>query len=373
MIKIGTMTFHNVPNYGAILQAYALFSFLKDNEYDVAILDYKCKGNNDDFTVDRIEKNIIGEKKRVKALVKLLRFRLFSKRAYVRKLNDFSKFRETYVVVRGYEPTIMQKDIMLVCGSDQIWNPDITGGLKGEYFGKGMKCTPAISYAASCGDVSTLVPCKEAFIEYVTGLSAVGVREKELKCFLEENNINCEHTLDPVFLLDKHTYVEKMQLRKNDRRYILVYSLQRSKDIDIAANILSERLGIPVVRINGYFRTERDFMKNERFDVGPRDFLECLFGAEHVLTNSFHGLAFSILFEKNFNVVLPATRKSRISNLLDECNLQNKIVLDGFDDIDVSPIDYMTLHSMLNEKIERSKSYLLSSIQDIEERRYGTI
>lgn len=364
MKKIGILTFHNVPNYGAVLQAYALKSFLELNSgREVSVIDFKCQGNNNSFEPREIERSMASSKSNLlKRAVKITLFELFTKKEYSVKTKAFSDFRSKYLNIDSDLESLSENYELFVCGSDQIWNPNITDGLKDYYFGtnKNQKGVRTISYAASCGNVDD-VRCsfEKPFFEMLSSLDKIGVREASLDRYLKENNVESSCNIDPTFLLSKDDYINEFSLKSTDKKYILCYALQKKPALKTAAEQISKRMGLPIIYVCGY--TERaPHASNELFNVSPIGFLELLYNSEYIITNSFHGMAFSLIFEKNFNIVLPNSRANRLTDFLESLSLTDRICSAG--SINISDINYKLVNGLLNANVEESKKYLISEV-----------
>lgn len=364
MKKIGILTFHNVPNYGAILQTYALKKYLeKISNREVRIIDFQCQGNDRNFEPNMIEKQIITRKGFVvKRVIKLFRYLVFSKKAYTKKTKMFSEFRRIYLNIDS-ELNVLKKNYdLVVCGSDQIWNPNITKGFQDYYFGANKNQTGlrTISYAASCGDVEEISAENEnQFLNNISKLGKVGIREKSLDNYLHDRGIESFCNIDPTFLLCKEEYIEEFSLSCLNEKYILVYALQKNGLLESIAKKVASELQLPIIVVCGYMAREKHG-DNELFDVAPTKFLELLYNSDYVITNSFHGLAFSLIFEKNFSVVMPKSRGSRLQDFLLELNLLDRVCVD--DNIRVTDVNYKSVNNLLKSKIESSKQYLISEI-----------
>jgi len=359
-LKIGIVTFHNVPNYGAVLQAFALRKTIKDiTGEQVQIIHHQSPGNDDSFLVENFGKRYAKSNSKLKSILKSLVYHILIKPDYSKKSKKFVDFRNNYLEL-DKSCCIADFDIV-VCGSDQIWNPGITQGLDKEYFGFGATSAKKISYAASCGDVSTVKECEDEFLSLVSNMGSVGVREKSLSDFLIAHGINARQTVDPTFLLDKNDYVDAFNLKPpvDSQPYLLVYALQYDKALYSLARQIANKKGLRIKYVCGFVKGS-PLMKG-KFDCGPIDFLNLLYGADHILTNSFHGMAFSIIFRKAFNVVLPNSRKSRVIDFLESIGLSSRIVNQGKTD-DFEDVDYQQIESALNMKIKCSKEFLQSAL-----------
>lgn len=217
MKKIGILTFHSVPNYGAVLQSYALKRFLEmTSSQEVSIVNYQCQGNDSAFEPQEIERNIITKKEfLLKRAIKLIRYTIFTKREYAVKTKAFLEFREEYLNMDSCLKLLTKNYELFVCGSDQIWNPNITGGFQDYYFGanRNQNGVRTISYAASCGDVEEICAHYEKqFFEIIKNLDKVGVREESLNRYLTDNKVNSSCNIDPTFLLTKEDYINDFLL-----------------------------------------------------------------------------------------------------------------------------------------------------------------
>lgn len=361
--KVGILTFHCVPNYGAILQAYAFKTFLQKTEKsDISIIDFQCKGNSLGFEPKRYLKSIADSKNPFKKIVKKTIVALLTKRSYTKKCAGFAQFAEEKLNIAQYDDKMYYTYDYLFCGSDQIWNCDITNGFQAPYFGANKpddSVAVVSSYAASCGDIAEFnSEKKKKLFANVSKLDHVGVRESTLAEVLKKNGINAVATVDPTFLLTKENYIEDLELDTNKRGkpFILQYSLRKSSNLDEAAKKISKEKKLPIVKVCGYVRV---IPEKGKFDVGPKEFLQLLLSSEYVVTNSFHGVALSLVFEKNFNSILPPSRKGRVTDLLQTIGCSNRI-WDGNSELDLSDIDYGSISPVLNNCINQSKRYIES-------------
>lgn len=321
-MKIGIITFHFANNFGAALQTYALSNTISRlYGHSVEIIDYRnCFISFTDFV--RIFPITLNLKELVSGLT------TFTKREQRRK--KFVKFQKKYFSLSQKYTTLKSlRDNppiydVYICGSDQIWNPAVTGGLDPAYFldfvkNEGKK----ISFAASFG-VGVL---KKMYWQEVNrclmNLDDVSVREKEGVNLAEKiTGRKVSQLIDPTFLLNKEEWEKMAKQPKIVGEYILVYVMQNNKKVYEYAKRIKDILGLKMVVISRYGYS-LDFMDEVLIDVGPEEYLGLFKNAAFVCTNSFHGLVFSIIFEKDFYVV-PSTRfNSRINNLMQVLKVNN--------------------------------------------------
>lgn len=362
MKTAGILTFHNAPNYGAVLQAYALSNYLKDSfSYTVDIIDFQCAGNGQEFDPAIYLSTLCRGKNPVVTLCKKTLIKMFFERGYREKNEKFRQFREKYLSVVPFG-TVGHYGTLLF-GSDQIWNPAITNGFRPEYFGETdmISAERKVSYAASCGDVADFSEEQQkTLVKHVLSLDSVGVREKSLCDFLSGNGVDCACTVDPTFLLTENDYDALLQSGgmmgpTGCSAYLLVYELQKDAFLEQNAFAIAREKNLEVKILSGY----ADFHACRPYEIrnaGPIEFLSLVRNARYVLTNSFHGTAFSLIYRKPFNVVLPVSRSSRIMDLLATLHLCDRVITGQ--NLDTSDIDYDSLTTLLQDHVRMSKNYL---------------
>lgn len=355
-MKIGILTFHLVPNYGAVLQAFALMKYLQQKGHDASIIDYKCPGNNDVFLPKNLY-SIKRVKRSLKSLVYFVVMRFLSRKDYEKKYEAFDEFQNKYL--RITEMNVSSFDAVF-CGSDQIWNPAITKGVDKVFFGfiENVNISKRIAYAASSGDIKSLsVDEKKILISYAKQMDWVSVRESPFNEFLNQNHVESQVVLDPTFLLTKDDYIKyfaSVTLEKKD--YILVYELHEVPLILPVVKKIAKEKNLDIVYLCGY--KKMSILRHNRiYTAGPLDFIKYMTNAKYVVTNSFHGLAFSLIFEKDFNVCLPLVRTERLTNLLESLSLSDRIVYQQ-DAINTNHIDYTVVNRKKSELVELSKQFV---------------
>lgn len=355
-MKIGILTFHLVPNYGAVLQAFALMDFLRRKGHDAFIVDYRCPGNNDAYS-PKNQYSLKRVRHALKSYVYFFIMLVLSKNSYVKKFNAFETFQKKFFNLIDLKDSSLD---VVFCGSDQIWNPSITKGMDKFFFGLHDSCinSKKIAYAASCGDVNSLSSEeKELMVSYAKQMDAVSVRESPLNVFLTKKGVASEVVLDPVFLLSKNDYIKHFYDESfNEQEYVLVYELHEVPLIRPVVKAIAKEKNLKVIYVCGY-KKMKFFCHDHIYTAGPEDFITYVANAKYVVTNSFHGLAFSLIFEKDFNVCLPKVRAERLTNLLDSVGLSNRVVTQ-VDSINTQQIDYNQVSRKKNELIELSKKFI---------------
>ena len=368
MKKVAILTEHRARNHGSCLQAYALQQALIKLGYDPEIIDYRPQAIEDTFGV--FIKSLLRDcgKNPIKIAMFFANALIFSPLRICREFKFYryrkNKFRlsaKHYSKIDESAAKNLQYEAY-ICGSDQIWNPRITKGMDPVYFAAPFDASARkLSYAASIGLAE--LPEKDAadFVRLLTPLDTVTVREPSAVGLI---NSLCdkpvEVVLDPTLLLEPKQWKDFISERSaSNKKYILVYSLMVDDSMISYANDLGKKTGLPVM----FFDLRRRYGKHSmsKYTADPVDFLRYVHDAEYVVTNSFHGTVFSIIFEKQFICVPMQGTSSRMVDLLTHLGLDNRI-LSNTAKIDAQ-IDYQSVHDILCADRTRSLDILKSAIE----------
>lgn len=352
--KIGIVTIVYAENYGAVLQCYALKQTLQDKYGNgIYVLDYHSKADKIGYGIiyNTILKNKLW-KQYLKYIVKLpflLKAKLLRKKIY-------KKFRDDYL-----KPQNKDDVDVIVYGSDQIWAyaSDFDGYNK-IYWGEGFFSIPKVAYAASMGVVNHL---DDTFVKkHISNFHHISVREPGLKLFLEGfTSCPIKITLDPTLLLSANQwslFADSKSLFNFN--YILVYNLNGNAIIDSAAKKISLKKKLKIIEILGSPKMNETVYARSTFS--PQEFVTLFKFASYILTSSFHGTVFSLIFKKNF-WVSQKTNTQRVLSLLDSFDFQDRFILN--DNISgEEEVDYYDFDVKINGLREKSKDYLFNSIDD---------
>lgn len=377
-MNIGILTFHYTYNFGAMLQVYALQETLKqiNKDYIVYVVDYSKEPYEQRNKYDRWSKP--NPKKFIPMLKYLIKRPIYycvRENLNLRKSNFLKFYKNINVTEKKIQDWREIGNLNLdvyICGSDQIWNPKITQKLDGAFFAEFKVSNNAkkISYAASVGGLSELKGYEEEFLKKIRNFQYLSVREKELEEFIKEKNITVTQVLDPTLLLPKEYYDNVCSERLIKEKYILVYELAKDPQIMKTAKLLSEKYGLKIIDIYEYPR-----LIGQRYKVfniaGPSEFLSLIKYADYVIGSSFHGVAFSIIFEREFYVVKHETRNDRMESLLQALELKERFI-DKEKMLEERKIDYLKVKDKLNilkkNSIEFLKDALSNSMKKGDER-----
>lgn len=312
MKKIGILTFHLSRNYGSVLQAYALKNELERIcNTNCNLINYQPAGQKAAF---RIIKKCTSMRAFVSNCYNLLFFFPLHKRE--KKFQDFViNFLNPIpsgVIGENALPLECNKYNVVVVGSDQIWSYKkavVDSNLS--YFLNFDGNYKRIAYAPSFGILET-VESKDLLISLIKRFDFVSVRENNANDFLIENGIASHHVIDPTFFLSKDEWknlIEDEPIIKG--KYIFYYSIGCSTYSIKCTQKLAKALKLPVVNPLTNPRECFSGFKEYR-SAGPLDFLNLIYYADFVCTESFHGLAFSLIFRKKFAAIFSKDKNGQL-------------------------------------------------------------
>ena len=363
-MKVGILTFHRAENFGAMLQVFALQQYLRKLKHDVDIIDYRNKTIESMYHI--YNPYILVTRKNVFKSVEiyLSRFKNIQDRKVCKV--KYSEFRSKYLNISAKCNTIdaVKKNYdCIIVGSDQVWNLHLTGGLDKNYFldyvkEPGMK---KISYAAS----SELDPYEllsiygDELSRMLDDFDRLSVREE----FLKENLSNYTKNeikvcFDPTFLLTVHDY-KGLSSQLMDEKYILVYHMTPIPEGVVLADRIACVNNWKVVEIHmGYGYNNGG--ERHKVNLGPLEILSYISNAKEVITSSFHGLALSLIMQKNVWVI-DKGNNLRQRNLLNSLNLNDRMV-SSINDFNYKTIDYVCVNSLLEKQINESKEFIHNAL-----------
>lgn len=357
-MKVGIITCHRAFNYGAVLQAYALQKYLRNHGYEVEVIDY---------TPQYIRKSY--NKSILKKIIRpILRYHDFKKsnQVFGNFLNQEVKLTEkryyTYEELKENPPDCDA----YIAGSDQIWNCNIENGKDDAFFLKFVpKDKRKISYAASISMDEIPQNQKYRFKENLKDFNYISVREQTAVKLLKEIGIeNVEKVLDPVYLLD---IAEWNKVAKNstheleNEKYILAYGFKQQKDLYQYARRLANTRNCKLYSINTNFEDKFLDVDKYFYNATPYDFVNLVKNAQEVVTNSFHGLSFSIIYNKPVHQFKKSgTENSRMIDLLSELNMSERLVTN--DEFLDNRVSYTKTNEIIKNYCEKSANFLSKSL-----------
>lgn len=364
MKKIGIITIQKCDNFGADLQAYALGAKLRSLGHDAENIDYlfykhpRHRGGWGEKPIFKL--SLVNRAKEllfpvVDGLKNLKRRKAIAARheRFKAWTDKHLKCGPEYRSVSALYQNPPQYDVYMV-GSDQVWNPRMGSNIL-PYF---MDFAPAgackVSYASSLGVSELPTPAFLKYRELLKDFSHVGLREARGAELVGRMKLEAEvkHVLDPTLLLSSEEWARVADEPKTahaSSRYLLLYDLIASSETVALARRIAARKGLEVIRVgDGAY--------------GPGEFVWLFAHADCVVTNSFHGTAFSLIHEKDFVSVIPRgmTNASRIESVLKVVGLDSQIVrAESASAMDaIPPIDWTSVHVKLDAARAESVDFL---------------
>lgn len=369
-MKIKILTFQFAKNYGAILQAHALSSYIKNDLHEECeIIQYWPKYSDASWKIYH----------RITDFRDLLRniyvfFNLKFKREFMEKNRIMQKAMSELLPLtrQKYNRNIILKNPPLadayICGSDQVWNfvkcfNDPTYFLD---FTKSMKNVKRIGYAPSIADPWPVSRWDE-FKGYLVNMDFISVREKsDVEVVEKLSGKHVAHVIDPVFLKSKEYWDDLSENMNIKEPYIFCYFLGTN---DLAVDLVNK-----VRTLTGYKIVYLNLNARDRFNsdynlrvVSPQQFIGLIKNAAYICTNSFHCSAFSIIFRKNYFVAPKGFANARMESMQEMFGLNNRM-------FNQEMIDAMSMETMgvnYSNAEETFAPYKEKSVKYLKESLYG--
>lgn len=359
MRKVYTITFHNALNYGAILQCVALYKKISDYT-ECELIDYKAPVIENRYKIFRKGASI-------KDILKscLLRNRTSTKRKLFQNfLKENCKLTESYHNYKELEKAKWDKKSVFIVGSDQVWNTDLTN----DDLAYKLKFVPQdaikLSYAASIGKSMNEEQGK-VLVESINDFDDISVRESSAVNFLQTMGAEVHQNIDPVFLLSTNEWNQiTRSINIPKEKYILVYILQKSDKLMQKVEEYAKKMNMKIYIISTGLK--REYEAEYIDSCGPKEFVQYFANADTIFTNSFHGISFSILYNKNFFYELQgeqkgkASRNSRLNDIIGKFNLENRN-LATYESV---PLKVETDYNKINKEIEKEKKVSVDYIME---------
>ena len=362
-MKVGTITYHRAVNYGAVLQTFALQKVLDKLDVDNDVVDYRA-----DYIEWIYKPFCMRDRKNIKDFFKIVKGAPIKNK----KRKQFFSFIKNNIRVskKAYTKETLYKANdeydLFIAGSDQVFNLDCSNYDTNYLLDFVKDSNKKTSYAASFGfDEMPKEDVKE-YKRLLSGFKSISVREAQgVKIVKKAINRDALEVLDPTLLISGEEWQKIVgEVAQNEKGYILIYALLPSKTLIEFADKLQEKTGLEIVFVKDSLTKEGHnvLSKNVKYlkDVEPFEFVKLIANAEYVITNSFHGTAFSINFNKKFftELLAPETKvNSRLENILDMLNLRDRQLV-SLENLTLDEVDYEKVNKILEERRINSIDYL---------------
>lgn len=370
---IALITAHDSPNYGSCLQTYATQTLLEKLGFDVVVVDYRRKHTIPRYSVKRIltegqfvKHTPVFKIPGVKALAYLPVYFLVKMRAL-----PLERFRHQYLKLSKrmyFSEDDLEKDCpnadIYITGSDQVWNSTWNNGFEAPYYLRfAPKGACKIAYASSIGKAHFEEWEKGYAYEALSQYQSISVRESSAIDALSEIGITgATSVLDPTLMLEGKEWEALASNEEVNEPYALVYQLNKNKKMSAYIDALLARH-----HLNGYQITYGVHEQTGRAKAvccpSVQQFLGYFRKATYVITDSFHGVVFSVLFQKRFAVILPERFPNRLVDFLTMLNLEHRIVDDYQDSKTLfEEIEYSSVEKALRDERQQSLAFLKKAL-----------
>ena len=361
-MKIGILTFHCAHNYGAVLQCYAMQEFLRSKGHEVEVINYRPNYLLEPYKIFNLKRFLTKNPIRLlkSLIIEFILFPVRLKRFYGFENFINSKLNLSNAVTKKNIPS--NYDIYII-GSDQIWNPKITRGFDDIYFCRFPFAKEKRRYIAYAASMESNVLDDNAVKHYKYSLNnfdSISVREKQLLELLQPLVYNpIEQVLDPTLMVSSRIW-DIFPNRINQEKYVVVYQVRTNENTIRIAQHIAAQIGAKLKILVAW----PQFKSNDTApDATPEEFVDYIRNASCVVTTSFHGSAFSIIFNRPFyTICLNDGEDTRSSSLLESVGLRCRMI-DAKDSPTFSQIDYTEVNQKLDMLRIESQNYLLSSLQ----------
>lgn len=341
--KVGVITFHEANNYGAVLQAVALQKALVKVGSEPYLINYRPKTEYG-FKIGLSLRNIpyipfIKHKERT--------FNRFLKRNA--KLTKVAKNQNDLKVIKN-------KFDCIITGSDQVFNPKWRNG-DTNYILSFANNSQRYSYAASFGISELPLEWSKTISPLLSDYNTISVRETSAVKIIENLGLKARIDCDPVLLLSKD---EWLKLSKTNRLkpYLLLYTLESNDELLSFARKIAKEQNLQIVQLTDSLRSKKGDIHYFSFR-SPEEYIGAFAKASYIVTNSFHGLAFSTLLEKDFTVFLQnknGAPNARLTDFVNKYQISDRVFGQGGEKL--AAHNFELTRQLIKEDAENSYSYL---------------
>lgn len=369
-------------NYGMLLQAYATQQVVEMLGFDTEIIDYHS-GRDKHIRISAGAMYIACKK-----LYALMRNKVYPEKIEQWSEKNLRNKKERYAIANQFRNECFKNVVIrngytqlhesskaydsVLVGSDQLWQPDIafTNFYTLRFAANGIN---RISYATSLGVSEYPRYCWKQAADFWSKINYLSVREEQGKKVIQSIvNIPVKVVVDPTYLLTAEQWQMRIPVKKIiDGKYVLCYFLSDDTEAKALAVQYAHQQGLRCV---GILSSECNADDDEIYDeviVGksPQEFINLIRGAFCVFTDSFHGLAFSVINSVEFYIFyrkrkdVRTSRNSRIDNILSAWGLEDRLIVNPEKAvIRDNGIDYISVQKKVTDLREDSLSFLMRAL-----------
>lgn len=384
MKKILIITVQKAPNYGACLQAYALWKYITDLGHECQIIDLLRPYHKEFIYTKGYDPMIEHERsltqnirlKYLRPLKNKIRLLLKGKKDVITNNSNlqsersellFNEFNNKILYTKKYRSI---KDLyncppeadVYITGSDQLWNPTQPYALEPYFLTFVKNGGKRISYATSIGVSYLSKYTKKKFKSWLENYDVISVREQQgVEIIKNLTNKHIHQICDPTFLLPVNQWHNLAKKQIENERYIFLFTLGYDKNLyDHAAN-MQRTLNIKVIVNYNVIPQTVSYNFTRMKESGPIEWISYIKNADCVITNSFHGSVFSLLMHTPFKVGISNNRGSRIINLLQNVNAKECLIQD-YNKHEIPKIDFNDTDKHIGKMQSEGRLFLKNSL-----------
>ena len=363
-MKIGILTFHRAYNYGAVLQCYALKSVLSNMGHDAYVIDYRQPAIEDVYKFKSIF-----SKKRFFSL-NPIKYIPYIGICMIRDVKRLIERRKKQIIFEGFQRehlNLLQTDNgkipadldAYVIGSDMLWAEEcLNGNFEPVYLGefKRNESSKVVGYAISGTPASFIKLGNLRKFDFVENFTSISVREKSLADIANQyTSVPVSQCIDPTLLTTKDRWVELLDRKWAKKKYIVSYYLRNvPRELQLKVVELAKRDGYEIINIDVYSGNP----------VTVEEFVSIIAYASYIITDSFHGIIFSMIFERPFHAIkLNDPHDARYVDVLYKLGLNANAVDTQFEPF-IPEIDYTLIADRIVEFRKDSIEFLINGIEN---------
>lgn len=366
-MKVAVITRHAVANYGSLLQTMATQQVLQNLGHQCQIIDYVRRDESyreREFTLLRRKPDWYNNPiKRALYLALRQPESILTGRKFEKAQKAHLHLTQRYSDAEQLQKNPPKADVYLT-GSDQVWGPVEDGSYDSSYcLGFAAEEDKKVSYAASFGHTQMTPQLQDYYRKWLSRYQHLAVREDSAVALLQGMGLQAEQVLDPTLLMERQQW-EPYLTRLRKKPYVLVYQLHNDKKLSRYAKQVAKAKGLPLVRVSAALH---QCFRGGKFRWAPEigEFLSLIRNAQCMITDSFHGTAFAILFNTPFVEVLPNNNTgTRNQSILTLTGLSGRILREE-DDIALAmeKMDFSHANQVIAVQRERSLQILRKMLE----------
>lgn len=364
-MDISLITIHVGNNFGSVLQTIASCTILEKMGNIVTLVDYRP----DRVTFRNYVKGAFSSLPKFMWRILFLPIYLKNRHIYSSYLKKFCRLSKPIYSYQKFAEHCPSADIYIT-GSDQVWNSKHNQGFDNRYFFAGIN-GPKIALSSSIGRTNLDEKEKNLFFKYLSSYSDISVREESAVELLKRIGLKSTQILDPTLLLSKSEWTNFITKRIVTDKYLLLYipyNIENKNIIINSAKKIAKDRNLKMVTFSWTIANETYADKTIKF-ASPGDFLSLFYFADFIITNSFHGTAFSINLNKQFLVFQPSAFSTRIESILNLTGLKGRLLTNELTWDSIAHINYEYVNHILESERLKGIEFIKTALNHVSSNR----